>query len=291
MPARRAAKAGSWYSDNREELSGELTRWLADAQVSCGTARAIIAPHAGYSYSGPAAAWAYKHIDQSTISRIFLLGPSHHVYSTRCSLTACTSYDTPLGTIPIDTEACNTLRATGMFDDMPRNTDEGEHSLEMHLPYIFQVMQGRRFLLVPVLVGALSEGAEATYGKLFADSLGNPENLFIISTDFCHWGKRFRFTPWDKTKGEIFQSIEALDRQGMALIEAQDAEGFAAYQRQHGNTICGQHPIAVLLHALQSCPVQHQARFVRYEQSSHCRSCDDSSVSYASAVISLRECR
>jgi len=338
MSHRRASHAGSWYNADRATLSRELTRWLAEAQKTRPSARAIIAPHAGYSYSGPAAAWAYKHIEQSGIRRVFLLGPSHHVYTPRCSVSACTEYCTPLGNLAIDAEMSAALRATGKFDVMERRTDEDEHSLEMHLPYIFQVMQGQPFKLVPVLVGALSEASEAEYGKLFAEHLANPENIFVISSDFCHWGKRFRFTPWNKQHGAIYQSIEVLDREGMRLIEAQDAAGFAAYQRQHGNTICGQHPIAVLLHALQSCTAQHQepllrasrtlpprfpvnqryaapctcarserlirrtargqpsqlvclaaspqVQFVHYAQSSQCQNVEDSSVSYASAIIS-----
>jgi len=138
---------------------------------------------------------------------------------------------------------------------------------------------------VPVLVGALSEKAEATYGELFAPFLADPENFFVISSDFCHWGKRFRFTHYEQRCGEIFQSIEALDRQGMQLIERQDACGFCNYQREFGNTICGQHPIAVLLRALRLCEQKHSIKFVQYAQSSRCRSADDSSVSYASAVI------
>ena len=60
-------------------------------------------------------------------------------------------------------------------------------------------------------------------------------------------------------------SVCVVHREGMALVEAQDAFGFAAYQREHGNTICGQHPIAVLLHALQACTgVRHKCKFVRY---------------------------
>ena len=288
MTARRATHAGSWYSSDRAELAGELAGWLSEAQATCGAARAIIAPHAGYSYSGPTAAWAYKHINRSGIRRVFLLGPSHHVYMSRCALTTCTEYSTPLGPLPIDQQASDTLRQTGLFDDMARKTDEGEHSLEMHLPYLLSVMQGQRFELVPVLVGALSEANEAVYGALFAEHLANPENLFVISSDFCHWGRRFRFTPFSDRGDKIHTSIEELDHQGMALVEAQDAAGFAAYQRQHGNTICGQHPIAVLLHALQACTsVSHKVKFVHYAMSSLCRCINDSSVSYASAVISL----
>jgi len=286
MGSRRATHAGSWYSGDGAQLAGELNGWLSEAEVTCGKARAIIAPHAGYSYSGPTAAWAYKHIDPRGIRRVFLLGPSHHVYSPRCSLTTCSEYATPLGPLQIDAATCNALRQTGLFDDMKRKTDEDEHSLELHLPYIRQVMQAQEFVLVPVMVGALSEADEGKYGRLFAEHLANPENLFVVSSDFCHWGKRFRFTPFADRGTEIHRSIESLDREGMALVEAQDAPGFAAYQREYGNTICGQHPIAVLLNMLEACEgVPHKVKFVRYAMSSLCRSIHDSSVSYASAVV------
>ncbi len=96
--------------------------------------------------------------------------------------------------------------------------------------------------------------------------------------------------PYDKAHGAttIGDYVEWLDRQGMALIEAGDPAAFQAYLKQHHNTICGRHPIATFMHAA----VAHRARtgktlgvrFVRYAQSSRCRSKQDSSVSYASAV-------
>lgn len=288
-PTRRPTHAGSWYTSSASELASQLSGWLAEAQSSCGSARAIIAPHAGYSYSGPTAAWAYKHIDRTNIKRVFLLGPSHNLYSPKCLLSTCSTYATPLGDIPIDDATCEALAASGLFDEMQLPVDEREHSLEMHLPYIQQVMGDAPYLLVPIMVGALSESAEARYGELLAPYLADAANLFVISSDFCHWGERFQFQYYDKKHGpEIYQSIEALDHQGMALIEAQDCKGFAKYQRDFHNTICGRHPIGVLLQMLAHCQAaKHQLKFVRYAQSSRCRSPDDSSVSYASAVVWL----
>ena len=120
--ARRATFAGSWYSSDSGQLAEDLAGWLSEAQATCGAARAIIAPHAGYSYSGETAAWAYKHVDRSGIRRVFLLGPSHHVYLTRCTLTTCSEYSTPLGPVPVDKQASDALRQTGLFDDMARKT-------------------------------------------------------------------------------------------------------------------------------------------------------------------------
>lgn len=65
---------------------------------------------------------------------------------------------------------------------------------------------------MPVLVGSLSPEREASYGRIFARYLAEPQNLFIISSDFCHWGQRFRYTYYDRNWGEIHQSITRLDR-------------------------------------------------------------------------------
>lgn len=218
MPqVRRATHAGSWYSSHGKELARELDGWLAEASEAAGPARAIIAPHAGFSYSGPTAASAYKHVKPEGVRRVFVLGPSHSVYLPECAVTRCDVYETPLGDITIDKEIRAELFNTGGFKEMAIKVDENEHSIEMHLPYIMQVMGDQPFTLVPILVGALSEKSEAWYGELLAPYLAQPENLFVVSSDFCHWGKRFRFTYVDPSHKEIFQSIEALDRCAASL--------------------------------------------------------------------------
>ena len=75
---------------------------------------------------------------------------------------------------------------------MSQTVDEEEHSIEMHLPYVAKVMESRRghYTIVPILVGALSEEKEILYGKLLSKYLADPDNLFVISSDFCHWGEQ-----------------------------------------------------------------------------------------------------
>jgi len=68
-----------------------------------------------------------------------------------------------------------------------------------------------KFTIVPVMVGSLSTEKESLYGHIFAQYLADPKNLFIISSDFCHWGQRFRYTFYEKSWGEIHQSITTLD--------------------------------------------------------------------------------
>lgn len=74
------------------------------------------------------------------------------------------------------------------------------------------------FTVVPVLVGSLSSDKEKLYGSIFSQYLADPANFFVISSDFCHWGQRFRYTFYDKSCGDIWQSIEALDKMVNQLL-------------------------------------------------------------------------
>ncbi|MED6159575.1 hypothetical protein PIB30_043522 [Stylosanthes scabra] len=283
--ARRASHAGSWYTDDPTQLSDELEGWLK----SCGltkspNVRGVIAPHAGYSYSGRAAAYAFGNIDPTTITRVFLLGPSHHHYTPKCALSTATVYKTPIGDLPIDLEVNEELKATGKFELMDMRVDEAEHSMEMHLPYLAKVFEGRSVKIVPILVGALSAENEAVYGQLLSKYVDDPNNFFSVSSDFCHWGSRFNFMYYDKKHGPIHKSIEALDKMGMDIIETGDPDAFKKYLLEFDNTICGRHPIGVFLHMLRSCSTRITIKFLHYEQSSQCKSTRDSSVSYASAA-------
>ncbi|KAH8120347.1 UPF0103-domain-containing protein [Phellopilus nigrolimitatus] len=331
MTIRNASHAGSWYSDRASRLNDELTKWLGDAQPGeqdgyvfpVKGSKAIVAPHAGYSYSGPPAAWAYKSIDTRGIKRVFILGPSHHVYIDGCALSRCHEYATPLGNLPLDLKTISELRNTGSFSDMDLETDEAEHSIEMHLPYVRKVFEGADIEIVPILVGAIGKEKEKAFGKLLAPFLARDDTFCVVSSDFCHWGTRFQYTFYYPSEPDnsdvsgvrltrsntaplskdfpIHASIAALDHQAMDILtippstgkEAHDA--FAAYLARTKNTICGRHPIGVLLGAvaeLEGGARGHEEdakkamlKWVRYEQSSECRNINDSSVSYASAFV------
>ncbi|KAI9017474.1 MEMO1 family [Gaertneriomyces semiglobifer] len=310
MSIRTASHAGSWYTSNGDKLGKELDSWLtvvpktteegslSSFPLPVRKCRAIIGPHAGYSYSGPAAAYAYRCIDPEPIERVFILGPSHHAYIDGCVVSSCDEYETPLGNLRLDKTVIGELHATGQFPYMDQGTDEDEHSLEMHLPYIYKVMEGRKapYTIVPIMVGAISTTKEAQYGRVLAPYLADPKNLFVVSSDFCHWGTRFRYTYKDAGDSDapIWKRIEALDREGMAIIETIDPADFAAYLKRTRNTICGRHPIGVLLNATAALlkdmgadRTKAELKFVHYAQSSKVTSERDSSVSYASAYLHL----
>ena len=273
----------------------ELRSWLQAASgEACaeelGRARGVIAPHAGYRYSGSTAAHAYAALQAAAprVSRVFVLGPSHHWFTRRCALSAQEAYETPLGELAIDQDVCAQLAATGKFETMSKQVDEDEHSIELHMPYIAECV-GMDVAVVPILVGALTAASEAEYGALLAPYLRDEANFFVVSSDFCHWGRRFNYTYHDASEGPIHKSIEALDRRGMAEIESGAPEAFTRYLARYENTICGRHPIGVMMCMAKEAGKHHgvglTTKFVKYAQSSQCKSGEDSSVSYASALV------
>ncbi|XP_060063056.1 protein MEMO1-like [Ylistrum balloti] len=256
---RQATHAGSWYSSDGKELDSQLTSWLSKAPVCQAPARAIIAPHAGYYYCGGCGAHAYRQVDPSRVRRVFILGPSHHVRLSGCALTATEIYSTPLYDLTVDQQINQELYGTGKFETMKISTDEDEHSIEMHLPFIAKVMERQRgqFTIIPVLVGSLSTEKEQDYGALFSRYLADPTNFFVISSDFCHWGQRFHFVSYDQQHGEIWESIKALDSMVSRKVTG---NGF-----------------------------KMSFKFVKYEQSSKCKTMRDSSVSYASGALVIED--
>ncbi|GAM87227.1 hypothetical protein ANO11243_052490 [Dothideomycetidae sp. 11243] len=316
MPVRQASHAGSWYTASRSQLSSELDGWLADVKTPVQGARIIIAPHAGYSYSGPAAAWAYKTWDVSKAKRVFLLGPSHHFYLSNAALSQCEAYATPLGNLAIDKATTQELHATGQFSYMRQDIDEDEHSLEMHLPYICKMLSktfGDRAWfppLVPIMIGNTSSDTEKKLGKTLAPYLADPANAFVVSSDFAHWGTRFRYTFYRDSSGNerslksgereprdpsIHESIREVDFECIAACETGSHDEWLDVLSDTGNTVCGRHPIGVVMAGIEEVLQgslgdgrgDGKFVFVRYERSSLVKRVADSSVSYASAYAVL----
>lgn len=275
--------------------------------------------HAGYSYSGPAAAWAYKSLDLSKAKRIFLLGPSHVISLSDCAISAHSHYATPLGDLKLDQSTITELRATEKFRSWGTGVEEREHSLEMHLPYIYKMLT-KSFQtpdefppLIPILVGNTSPSVEKAFGKILAPYLADPTSVFIVSSDFCHWGERFDYTFYlppspsanpggyslrrrdPKPEPPIYDSIERVDKLAMDAIETGKHQAFLDNLRETGNTVCGRHPIGVVMAAIEVLEGEGKIsgsgagrfKFVRYERSGDVEDFDDSSVSYASAVAIL----
>ena len=181
---RHAAVAGQFYPSDAADLTSVVEGFLADANPVKGPApKALIAPHAGYVYSGPIAANAYAQIRQSasSIKRVVLLGPCHRVAVKGLALSGADSFETPLGQVEVDKEAAEQileLPQVSVFDA----THELEHSLEVHLPFLQVLLDD--FKLVPLVVGEASpDSVSEVLDKLW----GGDETLIVVSSDLSHY--------------------------------------------------------------------------------------------------------
>lgn len=226
---RSAAVAGQFYPAEPEVLARDVQQFLRAVPVPAATSlpaptpKAIIAPHAGYIYSGPIAASVYARLTKARrdITRVVLFGPAHRVAFRGLAVPSTDHFETPLGRIPLDRQAiADLLQIPGVITQDAAHAQE--HSLEVHLPFLQTLLD--RFTLVPVVVGDASP-------DLVADALealwGGNETLVVISSDLSHY--------------HDYEIARQMDRQTSRAIERLDLEAIGYDQA------CGRTPIGGLL--------------------------------------------
>ena len=186
VTTRPAAVAGAFYPADASMLAvevGECMREAGKPRLDERPPKAIIAPHAGYIYSGPVAASAYARVAplRGKVSRVVLLGPAHRVPVRGAAVPTTGAFATPLGDIALDEEALARLRRLP-FVEADDRAHALEHCLEVHLPFL-QVVLGD-FRLVPVVVGGASPDEVAA---LLEAVWGGDETLVVVSSDLSHF--------------------------------------------------------------------------------------------------------
>ena len=126
-------------------------------------------------------------------------------------------------------------------------------------------------------------------GKCLYNLYEDPKTLFVISSDFCHWGRNFDYTYYNKKFANIWESTQDLDRQAWDIIGEMNSEKFDDYMKKTKNTICGRNPITIILSIIEEYQKKHQNKKITfdtagYAQSGKVKSMNDSSVSYAAGV-------
>ncbi len=257
MAVREATKAGSWYPSGSKELSSQIDQFLNQASdVNPGKPLALVCPHAGYAYSGQAAAEAYRLAGKYRYRRVILLAPNHYIPGMKGpSLVDVQACRTPLGLIEVDREVMDALRRNPLFD-CSYGGHEAEHSLELQLPFLQRILKSD-FKLVPIVVGEMSD-EEFTQTAEALRPYVDDETLLIASSDFTHYGDYFGYMPFNiprelhgPEKDEyIEKNIRALDFGAIGPICHRDVKGFSTHLRETQDTICGRNPIGIVLNLL-----------------------------------------
>ena len=186
MPrTRSAAVAGTFYPGETALLADRVSAYLAGAAATVPEPppKAIIAPHAGYIYSGPIAASIYARLAplRGKVRRVVLAGPAHRMYVRGAAVPSVEAFASPLGAVPLDGAAIEALRGLP-FVSVNDHAHALEHSLEVHLPFLQSVLGD--FSLVPIVVG---ECEPAEMARIYDLLWGGEETLIVVSSDLSHY--------------------------------------------------------------------------------------------------------
>ena len=282
---RPPAAAGQFYPAVPGRLAATVEACLrtsqADRPPPGERVRALIAPHAGYAHSGGTAGRAYAWVcDGAEWRRALVLAPAHEGGFRGVAAAGYASFETPLGRVPVDADACRALLAASPRFLLHTVAHAREHSREVQLPFLQVVLPA--FALVPLICGEVSRAELREAAEALRRTLWRDDTLWVVSADFTRYGRAFGYTPF---QGDTAGDIERLDRGAIRLIEAGDTDGFLDYVARTGAPICGATPIALLLAALEAVTPPCTVRLLAYTTSGRLSHDPAHSVSYAAMAV------
>lgn len=283
-----ATHCGSWYPSGKkltQLLETEFSSVEVDKSIS-GKVKAVISPHAGYAYCATTAAHVFSAIDPSLYERVVILGPSHRLYVESCTIVDATQMETPFGNVDIDIGAVNKLMKEHpkCFQKLDIENSENEHSLEMMLPFLKFAFKEKKFSVIPIMVGQLDDRKLAETIESLKEIINDEKTFLCISSDFTHWGRRFRYTYLPEGDEPYWKRIAKIDHKAMEMISTCNVDNFRNYIKESKATICGRTPIAIAMAAITQ---KYRVDWPHYSQSSHVENMEDSSVSYAGGIFRL----
>jgi AmmeMemoRadiSam system protein B/AmmeMemoRadiSam system protein A len=236
ITVRESAIAGSWYPASGRALAAEVDSYLdAAPRGACSELPLVlVAPHAGYRYSGAAAGEVFAQVRDCPVRRVWVLAPSHRLALNGVGLYAVDAFRTPLGDLPTDRAVLERLVARDHFQWLDRG-DGGEHALEIELPFLQRAIGA--FELVPLLLGRVTPAQAEAIAQAIRPELG-PGDLVVISTDFTHHGDRFGYQPFADAE-DLPGELSGLDHGAWELAASLQPQAFYDYVQRTGATICG----------------------------------------------------
>lgn len=255
--------AGKWYPEKKTDLESSIVALLANQPAHDSrsrTIKALIVPHAGYRYSGHIAAAAYAQIKGDDYDTVVVLGPRHGYNTHRIStVVAQTAYRTPLGDVAVCEWAhTRLLNVPGTYQLAVRD-EEQEHAVELQLPLLQHVIGmgfGLDFDILPVYVSTTPETVQTTFAPELLSMLlllyRQSRVLFVISTDFSHYGAHFKYTPVDAV---------SKDEDARAAISTLDTQRLVANR----SNICGKEALLLFMEVAKLAQQEDQQLMVEPE--------------------------
>ncbi|MBT7902445.1 AmmeMemoRadiSam system protein B [Candidatus Woesearchaeota archaeon] len=256
---RKPYVAEQFYSDDFAELNDQVKNCFikknGPGEFSLNTRskniKAVIVPHAGYAYSGPCAAWAFKELGETKFpDTIIILGVNHSNNLTCCS---DLDWETPFGMVKPDSEFIQKLSEENI--PIENQDHEFEHSIEVQLPFLQFISKDylKKLRIAPILIGDsnVSEIASKIFAAITSLNSNLKENrnfLIIVSSDFTHYGRNYRYIPFETG---IKERVKEFDMNYIEAIKKMDSNLFLSEVNKKMGTVCGQFAIATMMELLQ----------------------------------------
>lgn len=267
---RKSAIAGSWYPADPKVLQTNIAdyfRLVPEYRIS-GRIIGLVAPHAGYMYSGQIAAHAYKQVQGQAFDAVIVIGPSHRVPFHGVSTYNRGGYETPLGVVPVDDRLADQIMAESRVVSVTPHVHREEHSIEIQLPFL-QAALGN-FSFVPFLMGSQDRRTCEELTAAIASAVGKKNVLLVGSSDLSH------FHSYD-------QAVK-MDAVALAYLDKMEHDAFL---KDLGNRVfeaCGGGPVAVAMMAAEKLGA-HRSKLLKYANSGDVTGDRRSVVGYAAAVF------
>jgi AmmeMemoRadiSam system protein B len=249
LGVRKPYVAGQFYELHAENLQNFINKAVESELNEKQThkpVRALILPHAGYSFSAQTAIKALLKATEEKYSKVLVIAPSHRLPFEGIAISELETYRTPLGDIPVDMDSV--LNIANKQNDYIANLPEAhtsEHSLEVQLPLLQHFFSD--FELIPIINGLINESSAREIASSLKD-YWQEDILWVISSDFTHYGRNFSYLPFTE---DIKENINKLDLGAIELILQKDLHAFCKYLDKTGATICGRGAIEILLAVLE----------------------------------------
>ena len=266
--------AGLWYSGSPQRLRQQVDTYIEEADIPDldGEIIALVAPHAGHRYSGRTAGHAFKTVKGRSYDLVVVVSPFHSYHSAQLLTSAHRAYATPMGALAIDEEALCMLDQKLKDDSdlfLTAIAEDGEHSLEIELPFLQCALEGE-FKLLPLMVHSHSEQVARALGEALADIVKDRSVLLVASTDLSHFYSEEVAAGLDRV---MQQQIEDLSPGGVLEAE-RSGKGFA----------CGAGAVAAVLFASLALGA-NSAQVLHHSTSGEETGDYNSVVGYGAAVI------
>ena len=263
--------SGQFYDANARRLAADIDKYFHEAKTEPSGRRIdiIIAPHAGYMYSGGVAAYSFKSVSQRQVKTVVILAPSHYVGFDGISVWEEGGFETPLGVVPVNEQFAKQLIASHeKFYFAPR-AFEAEHSLEVEIPFLQKTFKD--FKIVPVIMGQPSFELLGAFAKSLNKIIGDRSDvLIVVSSDLSHY------------HDDAF--ARTMDRHTLAAVQALEAEQVWNECRARTMEMCGCVPVAAaMLYAREKGLTEVEV--LRYANSGDVSGDKDRVVGYASVVV------